>query len=263
MKVVRNLALILFVVSFVFLPSNSVFSASLKQLEKEIAELKRISAAQSKNLATALNQVQEILSEFQGMYGKVDQSLAGNRDQTKLIKDNQTRLNSLEDRISILMEQFEEIKTAGLLSPEQTKKFKEFQVYQRGLAKVNAEEYKGAIQTFKSFMAKNPKSTYVSYAQYWIGESYYSMKDFPAAVTEFQKVIKKYPKSKKIPPSLLKQGYSFYEMQAFEDAKAFLSKLVSRYPRSNEAILARGKIKRINELLAQKAKEAVERQTIQ
>lgn len=263
MKAVRSFAIFLIVFVLVILPQSSVFSASVKQLEKDVAELKRINTAQSKNLATALNQVQEVLDEFQGMYGKVDQSLAGNREQKRLINDNQTRLNSLEDRVTILLEQLEEIKKVGFLSPEQSKKLKEFKVYQTGLSKVNAEEYKGAIQAFKKFMANNPKSTYLSYAQYWIGESYYAMRDYPVAVTEFQKVIKKYPKSRKVPPSLLKQGYSFFEMQAFQDSKAFLSKLITKYPRTNEAIMARGKIKRINELLALKAKEAVERKTIQ
>jgi len=252
---------------FVLLAFPLIFHAppaearATKKLEEDVAELRRINETQSKNLATAMNQIQEVLSEFQKMHGQVDQNVHSNKEVNKFIDDNQRRLAILEDKIQGLVEQLEEIKAAGLLPGTQSKSLSEFKVYQQGLSKVNAEQYRSAIQSFRSFLKNNRKSRYADEAQYWIGESYYAMRDFPKAVTEYQKTIKKYPKSKKVPISMLKQGLSFYQMQSFDEAKAFFSKLLSKYPRSNEATRARENIKKIDRLLELREKEALEKRT--
>ena len=254
-----------FLVLFVLLalsaptPANA---ATTKELEAQVAELKRISDAQSKNLATALNQIQEVLAEFQGLTGRVDQGQHGNLEQEKIIKDNQLRLAVLEDQIFSLARQLEEIKAVGLMPQTASKTFSEFQAYQKGLSKLNATEYKEAIQTFQSFISVNPKSRFVENAIYWIGEGYFAMRDYPASVAEFQKVIRKNPEGVKVASAMLKQGFAFFEMQSFEDAKVFLSKVAAKYPQTNEAILARDKIQRIDELLAKKQQEAYEMKSV-
>ena len=240
-------------------PANA---ATTKELEAQVAELKRISDAQSKNLATALNQIQEVLAEFQGLTGRVDQGQHGNLEQEKIIKDNQLRLAVLEDQIFSLARQLEEIKAVGLMPQTASKTFSEFQAYQKGLSKLNATEYKEAIQTFQSFISVNPKSRFVENAIYWIGEGYFAMRDYPASVAEFQKVIRKNPEGVKVASAMLKQGFAFFEMQSFEDAKVFLSKVAAKYPQTNEAILARDKIQRIDELLAKKQQEAYEMKSV-
>src|SRR3989338_8821471 len=202
-----------------------------KDLELEVDTIQRTLDAQSRNLATAMNQMQEILNEFQRMHGQVDQ--------------------------------FEEIKNAGLVTPGQTSQWKEFQSYSRGLTFFNANQFKVAIQSFKDFMTQNPKSNYVAHAQYWIAESLYAMQDYPAAVVEFQKVVQKFPKTTKAAAAFLKQGLSFFNMQSFVEAKAFLTKLISLYPNTTEAINAQTVIEKINHLLELKAKEAVVQKALQ
>lgn len=256
-----------FIVSLIFIIlglSGGIFSpvahaATLKELEAEVLEFKRINDTQAKNLANALNQVQEIVSEFQGLSGRADQGLHENMEQARLIADAQRRVDILEDKIAILVKQLEELKTAGLMSVDQVKNLKEFQEYEKGLSLLNAEDYKGAVSSLKQFMAGNPKSPLVQNAQYWVGESYYAMRDFTAAVAEMQKVVQKYPSGVRVASSLLKQGFSFYEMQSFDDARAFLSKVVAKYPGSHEAALASERIKKIDALLEKKALETMEK----
>lgn len=234
-------------------------AASSKDLEGEVAELRRINEAQANNLATAMNQLQEVLSNFQKLSGQVDQSQYLNDQQAKVIQDSQRRLEILEDRSQQLVTQLEEIKSAGFLKEVQAKKLSEFKSYQIGLAKLNAEQFKEAAQTLKAFVTANPKSAYAANAQYWIGESYYAMRDFPAAITEFQKVVKSFPKSEKTAASLLKQGFSFFEMQALDESKAFLTKLIAQFPGTNEAVRASDRIREIERIIELKAKQAVEK----
>lgn len=250
---------IFFLLLFLLIPLASQ-ATTIKELEEEIAELKRINETQAKNLATALNQLQEVLSEFQTMHGQVDQSVHLAEMQQSTNEDSERRIELLEDKIQILLAQLEEIKTAGLLPPDQSSNIKQFQVYQKGVTKINAAEYKGAIQSLKSFLQTYPKSSYAPYAHYWIGESYFALRDFPTAVTEFQNVVKKFPDHEKVRGSLLKQGYAFYEMQSLDQSKAFLEKLISTHPDSTEANLAKARINKIKNLIDQKQKEALEKQ---
>lgn len=234
-----------------------------KDLELVVDSLQRTLDAQSRNLATAMNQMQEILNEFQKMHGQVDQSSYQSGEQSRVLTDSQRRLEVLEDKVGLMVSQFEEIKNAGLVTPGQTSQWKEFQSYSRGLTLFNANQFKAAIQSFKDFMTQNPKSNYLANAQYWIGESLYAMQDYPAAVVEFQKIVQKFPKNAKAGAAFLKQGLAFFNMQSFVEAKAFLTKLISLYPNTTEAINAQTVIEKINHLLELKAKEAVEQKVLQ
>lgn len=243
-----------------FSVSPAANSESTDQLAQEIAEIRRIAEAQGTNLATAMNQLQEVLAEFQRLHGQIDESQHKDKTIGKLIEDSQHRLDILEEKQNQIVTQLSEIKSVGLLPAEQSKKLEEFKQYSMALQKINVDEYKGAISSLTSFMTTYPKSLFVANAQYWIGESYYSMSDYPAAVAAYQKVIAKYPKSEKLATCMLKQGLAFFKMQSFEESKAFLSKLIAKYPQSSEASEARSVIEHINNLQELKKKEALEMQ---
>lgn len=229
------------------------------ELASQVAEVKRVADAQTKNLATAMNQLQEMTAEFQKMRGDIDASQHNATQSDRVLQDNQKRLDVLEERYQLILSQLQEMKAVGLVPLTQAKKLDEFQKFEKGLDQFNSEDYKGAAVAFKNFLANNDKSLFAENAQYWTGESFYALRDFPAAVSEFQKVIQKYPKGSKVAIALLRQGYAFFEMQSFEESKAFLEKVVLKYPGSTEAIRASQKIDQIKELLELKQKEALER----
>ncbi|HBF13110.1 MAG TPA: tol-pal system protein YbgF [Deltaproteobacteria bacterium] len=232
---------------------------SSKELEAEVDRVSRVIEAQSQNLADAVNQVQSMTSEFQRMNGLLEQSMHTVDEQNATIRDSQRRLDVLEEKQALLIKQLEEIKVTGLLNPAQVKNLEDFKELEKGLTLVNVENYKEAQSALQSFLKNRSKSPYVLHAQYWLGETNYALRDYPIAITEFQKVVKNFPKSEKVAPALLKQGYAFFEMQSFADAKAFLNKLVTMFPQSTEAILAKQKIQKIDQLLDQKQKEALEK----
>lgn len=232
-----------------------------KKLEEDVAELRRILDAQSKNLATATAQVQEMVSEFQKISGLVDQAGHGNDQQSKILTDNQRRLEVLEEKVQQLLTQLEELKSAGLLPTAAVKNLGEFKSFQSALTKLNGSDYKSAAESLQSFLKTNPKSRFADAAQYWVGESYYSMRDYPKAIAEYQKVIKDYPKSGKVVSALFKQGVSFFQMQSLDDSKAFLTKLITKYPGSPEAIMAKNKIEEISAIEEAKALQNAEKKT--
>lgn len=236
-----------------FLVSLSTSSwAGLKELEVEFEELRKTTDQQSKNIAASLNQVQEMVAQFQALGGKADQALHENSLQAKTIEDLQQRLDMAEEKSAQLVKQLEEIKTAGLLPPNQVKNLKEFQEFQKGLTLINAEDFKGGITSLKQFLQNNPKSTLGESAHFWISEGFYSMRDYTSAIAEYQNVVQKYPTGSKVAAAILKQGYAFYEMQSFEDSKAFLTKVTQKFPNTLEAAKAQARLGRINKLLEEK-----------
>lgn len=111
--------------------------------------------------------------------------------------------------------------------------------YRAGLTQYQRGEAPKAVQTLRSLVNKNPKNEIVPYAQYWIGEAYYSQGKYNEAILAYNEVLVGFPKSDRVPAALLRQASAFAELGDKIDARLILQKLVSEHPQSPEA--ARGK----------------------
>lgn len=111
-------------------------------------------------------------------------------------------------------------------------------LYEQAYAWYKAASYQKAIYQFNKFLKDFPQHDLADNAQYWIGESYYSLELFPRAIYAFQRVITYYPKGNKAPDALLKIGMCYLATKDKEKARATFQKLVAEYPASNAARLA-------------------------
>jgi tol-pal system protein YbgF len=230
------------------------------------AEINAVATAVSnhgRSLATISNQVNEMVSKFQTMDGDIGKVDKKNIDQDKVLKDSQLRLQTLEDRISILTQQMQELKTEGLLKPATTQRLEEFKTYSRALEYVNAKNYTKAVSELTAFQETHKKSPFSDYAQYWIGESYYLQNDYEMSITEFQKLLAKNTQSPKAPGALYKQGLAFFYLQSFEDSRTFFEKVIRTYPQSIEAVQSSSQISRINNILDFRKQEEIERKAVE
>ena len=98
-------------------------------------------------------------------------------------------------------------------------------------------------------------------AQYWIGESYFSMGRAAASagqaerarealeqsVQEFRKVFVNYPRGPQVPTALYKEALALVELKQMKVAKARLQYLVDNFPQSEEAPLARERLKSLGD----------------
>lgn len=218
---------------------------------------------QGRTLATLTNQVNEVVSKFQTMNGDIARANKKVTEQDKVINDLQTRLQVAEDKVTILLGQLQELRTEGLMKPQASLRFKEYQVYSKGLEYINSRQYEKAVGEFQKFQEENKKSVFSGYAQYWIGEAYYMQNDFPMAVKQFQALLQKEPNNAKASTALYRQGLAFYNLQSFADAKAFFSKVIREYPQSIEAIQSSGQIKRINTIEELKKQQELEMKMVQ
>lgn len=111
--------------------------------------------------------------------------------------------------------------------------------YRAGLTQYQRGETQKAVQTLRSAVNKNPKSEFVPYAQYWIGEAYYGQGKYNEAILAYNEVLVGFPKSDRVPAALLRQASAFAELGDKIDARLILQKLVSEHPTSPEAARAK------------------------
>ena len=120
--------------------------------------------------------------------------------------------------------------------------------------------YALAIAEFREFVRRYPDAAQVDAAQYWIGESYFSMGRAAASagqadkarealeqsVQEFRKVFVNYPRGRQVPTALYKEALALIELKQVQVAKARLQYLVDNFPQSEEAPLARERLKNLS-----------------
>lgn len=218
---------------------------------------------QGRNIATITNQINEVVGQFQTMNGDIGNSQKKNRDQDKIVADLQTRLQTIEDRVTVLTSQLQELRNEGLLKPQAKENFDEYIEYSKSLEHINSRDYEKAIAALNDFIAKNKDSIYQNYAQFWIGEAHYMQSDYPMAIKEYQKLLAKSPKSSKAPTALYRQGLAFFHLQSFDDAKAFFTKLIRSYPQTLEAGQASSQIERIDRIQELKKQQELEQESVE
>jgi tol-pal system protein YbgF len=121
----------------------------------------------------------------------------------------------------------------------------EQQAYDAAFALMKQGQYSKAVQAFRGFIGKYPRSQLTDNAQYWIGEALYVGRNFKAAREEFAKVLTDYPGSDKAADAALKAGFSHYELGEWSKARETLAKVVAKYPNTRTAKSAEERLARM------------------
>jgi TolA-binding protein len=133
--------------------------------------------------------------------------------------------------------------------------------YKTAYLDVTKGNYTLAIAEFREFVRRYPDAPQADAAQYWIGESYFSMGRAAASagqadkarealeqsVQEFRKVFLNYPRGRQVPTALYKEALALVELKQMKVAKARLQYLVDNFPQSEEAPLARERLKNLGD----------------
>jgi tol-pal system protein YbgF len=128
------------------------------------------------------------------------------------------------------------------VAPAEPPKPKDVELYDRSLALFKDGKHEEAIQGWKEYMKKYPKSDRADNALFWMGESYFALKQYEQAILTFNDVVKNYPKGNKVPSALLRQSMAFVEINDKTSARLLLRKIMKDYPNSSEAKIASKKL---------------------
>src|SRR4029077_16511378 len=129
-------------------------------------------------------------------------------------------------------------------------------IYQASYIDFSKGSYALAMAGFREFIRRFPDHPLAGNAQYWIGESHFSIArgyansgqtdkvapEMELAVQEFRKVIANYPRGGKAPTALYKEALALLELKQPAVAQQRLEYLVSNFPQSEETPLARERL---------------------
>ena len=130
------------------------------------------------------------------------------------------------------------------------------QAYQTAYLDFTKGNFPLAVSGFREFVRRFPDSPLADKAQYWIGESYFSLarasadagraaeatKGLEQAVQEFRRVVLNYPRAEKVPTAIYKEALALLELKQTNLAQARLRYLLEHFPQSEEAPLAKERL---------------------
>jgi tol-pal system protein YbgF len=115
-------------------------------------------------------------------------------------------------------------------------------VYEAARKDFSRGNYQLAVAGFEEYLKVAPESVQADDAQYWIGESYYSLGEMDRAVEELLKVRDLYPDGDMVAKATLKLAYAFLRKEDTATARRYFETVISEFPDSEEADLARDKL---------------------
>lgn len=170
----------------------------------------------------------------------------------------QARITELQEQISLLQGNIEELKvsTRGTVKEErllamekeimalksslgEMQKQPPKSLFDTGMEKYRAGRFADALSDFKSFLSSSPDPALVDDAQFWIGETYYSLGKYEDAILQYDMIEKKFGSSERLPEALFKEGISFYKSGDKETGDLILQRLIQTHPNSEAATKAK------------------------
>jgi TolA-binding protein len=132
-------------------------------------------------------------------------------------------------------------------------------LYQTAYIDFTRGHYNLAIAAFREYVRLYPGTALAEKAQYWIGESYFSLarahqtrgeadravQELERAVQEFRRVVVTYPRGDRVPAALYKEALALAELGQFPLAEARLQFLLDQFPSTEEAVQAKDELARI------------------
>lgn len=126
-------------------------------------------------------------------------------------------------------------------------------LYQTAYLDYTRGNYNLAVAAFKEFIRLYPEIDLAEKAQYWIGESHFSLardlqargdraratQEFERAVQEFRRVLINYPRGDRVPTAVYKEALALVELGQPALAEARLQFLVDQFPSTEEAAKAK------------------------
>jgi tol-pal system protein YbgF len=184
----------------------------------------------------------------------------------------QGRVDELRRRVDLLGLQFDAVgEPAGAAGPGSPRRSETVaqaapppgtqasDLYQTAYIDFTRGQYNLAIAAFREYLRLYPTTTLAENAQYWIGESHFSLarahqsrgeseravQELERAVQEFRKVVIAYPRGDRVPAALFKEALALAELGQVQLAEARLQFLLDQYPGREEAAKARDELARI------------------
>jgi tol-pal system protein YbgF len=272
MKTLRYFVVLAAALSAAGCISTSDFEAAQRQileLQEELANVKRTASSKDevqnvnvriaeqtetllKSNATLVTKVNEIEERIQRTTGTIEQAAFRMDGLSQQLTQMRRDLDDVKARVAATESTAAAAPQAAapapsgsqmtVPAPATTSSADPTEIYQSAYRDYQRGNFALAIEGFRDFLSVNKVADLADNAEYWIGESLFSLKKYREAIEQFEVVVSKYPRSDKVPGALLKKGLSYINLGERAQGVVQLQYVVHEHPRSQEAALARQRL---------------------
>jgi TolA-binding protein len=190
---------------------------SLPKLQHVLEEATKLLARNSADLGAEVNALGEEQKKLTGLVMDASRYAEEVRDATKR---QEQRIAELEKRIG-------ELEGKAELSNKTAP-----QLWEEGMAELQAKNYDEARASFRSLLVKYPGHERADDAQLQRAESYTKEGKLQESLGEFQRVFEKYPQSDLADDAAFRAGETAEELKWCTDARAYFGLLMKKWPKS-------------------------------
>lgn len=200
--------------------------ASLPKLQQVLDQATKLLTRNSADLGNEVTTLGEEQKKLTGLVMEASRYAEEVRDESKR---QEQRIADLEKRIA-------ELEGKAELSNKSAP-----QLWDEGMAAMQARNYEQARASFRSLLAKHPTHDKADDAQLQRGETYFRERKYQESLGEFQRVFEKYPDSSLADDAAFRAGEAAEELKWCTDARAYFGLLVKKWPRSDLARKAKSR----------------------
>jgi tol-pal system protein YbgF len=114
--------------------------------------------------------------------------------------------------------------------------------YEDAMSTLRSGDFDHATQSLKAFMSRWPASGYGDSVRYWLGNAQYGAKDYKGAIATFRTFVASAPDHPRAPEAMLAIANCQVEMKDTRSARRTLDELMKTYPKSEAAGAARDRL---------------------
>jgi tol-pal system protein YbgF len=194
--------------------------ATLKQLQSSLLDMS--------------NQNEQLRAQLAQMRGANEQ-LA--RDVSDMQRKQKDIAQGVDDRLKAMEPQKVDLDGRTFTAdPEEVKS------YEDSMATMRTGDFDKATQAFNGFLKRWPASGYGNSVRYWLGNAQYGARDYKGAIATFRAFLAAAPDHPRAPEALLAVANCQVELKDTKGAKKTLDDLLKTYPKSEAAGAARDRL---------------------
>jgi tol-pal system protein YbgF len=217
----------------------------LRQKIDQIGKQQQAADAKSAPLVEQVNQLKSSLLDLNNqleLMRSENAKLRGQNEQlTRDVSDLQRLQKDVQQGVEERMRKFEpqQVSFEGkdfLAEPEEKRQFDD------AMATLRKGDFAAAAAGLSAFQQRYPSSGYGAAALYWLGNAQYGMRDYREAMNSFRSLLAKSPDSPRAPEALLSVANCQIELKDSKGARKTLDDLRKTYPKSEAAQAARERL---------------------
>ena len=214
-------------------------------LRTRISQLEDGSKAQTTQTAQQLQQLQNALLDLTNQNEQLRQQMAqlrgANEQLAKDLSDVQRQQKNIQQGVDDRLKRVEpqQVSLDGktfMADPE------EVVSYEAATATLRSGDFDKAQASLTNFLRRWPASGYADLARYWQGNAQYGNRDYKGAIVTFKAFVAAAPEHARAPEAELAIANCQIELRDIKAAKATLADLMKTYPKSEAAVAGRERL---------------------